>query len=62
MFQVRIHGLDGQGVVTSAELRLMVAFDHGRHAQVFPRFAQVFPSFASERTGAPVVGFCGTEP
>lgn len=51
MFQVRIHGRGGQGVVTAAELLSVAAFAEGRHAQAFP-------SFGSERTGAPVVAFC----
>ena len=51
MFEVRIHGRGGQGVVTAAELLSVAAFDEGRHAQAFP-------SFGSERTGAPVVSFC----
>jgi pyruvate ferredoxin oxidoreductase gamma subunit len=51
MFQVRIHGRGGQGVVTAAELLSLAAFKEGRHAQAFP-------SFGSERTGAPVVSFC----
>ena len=51
MFQVRIHGRGGQGVVTAAELLSLAAFQEGRHAQAFP-------SFGSERTGAPVVSFC----
>jgi len=51
MFQVRIHGRGGQGVVTAAELLSVAAFREGKHAQAFP-------SFGSERTGAPVVSFC----
>ena len=51
MFQTRIHGRGGQGVVTAAEILSVAAFDEGRHAQAFP-------SFGSERTGAPVVSFC----
>lgn len=51
MFQVRIHGRGGQGVVTAAELLSVAAFLEGKHAQAFP-------SFGSERTGAPVVSFC----
>ena len=51
MFQVRIHGRGGQGVVTAAEMLSIAAFNEGRHAQAFP-------SFGSERTGAPVVSFC----
>ena len=51
MFQVRIHGRGGQGVVTAAELLSVAAFLEGREAQAFP-------TFGSERTGAPVVAFC----
>jgi pyruvate ferredoxin oxidoreductase gamma subunit len=51
MFQVRIHGRGGQGVVTAAELLSVAAFLEGRHAQAFP-------TFGSERMGAPVVAFC----
>ncbi len=51
MFEVRIHGRGGQGVVTAAELLSVAAFDEGRHAQAFP-------TFGSERMGAPVVSFC----
>ena len=51
MFQVRIHGRGGQGVVTAAEMLSIAACEEGRHAQAFP-------SFGSERTGAPVVAFC----
>ena len=51
MFQLRIHGRGGQGVVSAAEVLSLAAFSQGRHAQAFP-------SFGSERTGAPVVSFC----
>lgn len=51
MFQVRIHGRGGQGVVTAAEMLSVAAFLEGKHAQAFP-------SFGSERMGAPVVAFC----
>lgn len=51
MFEARIHGRGGQGVVTAAEVLSVAAFLEGRHAQAFP-------SFGSERTGAPVVAFC----
>ncbi|HUJ65224.1 MAG TPA: 2-oxoacid:acceptor oxidoreductase family protein [Acidimicrobiales bacterium] len=51
MFQVRIHGRGGQGVVTAAEMLSVAAFLHGRHSQAFP-------SFGSERMGAPVVAYC----
>jgi len=51
VFQSRIHGRGGQGVVTGAEMLSVAGFMEGRHAQAFP-------SFGSERTGAPVVAFC----
>jgi len=51
MFQVRIHGRGGQGVVSAAELLSVAAFLERRHAQAFP-------SFGSERMGAPVMAFC----
>lgn len=51
MFQIRIHGRGGQGVVTAAELLSVAAFEEGR-------YAQAFPTFGSERTGAPVVSYC----
>lgn len=51
MFEVRIHGRGGQGVVTAAEMLSVAAFLEGHHAQAFP-------SFGSERMGAPVVAYC----
>jgi len=51
MFQARIHGRGGQGVVTAAEMLSVAAFIEGRHSQAFP-------SFGSERMGAPVMAFC----
>jgi pyruvate ferredoxin oxidoreductase gamma subunit len=51
MFQIRIHGRGGQGVVTAAELVAIAAFLDGK-------YAQAFPSFGSERMGAPVMAFC----
>lgn len=51
MFEVRIHGRGGQGVVTAAEMLSVAAFLQGHHAQAFP-------SFGSERMGAPVVAYC----
>jgi pyruvate ferredoxin oxidoreductase gamma subunit len=51
MFQVRIHGRGGQGVVSAAEMLSIAAFEEGHHAQAFP-------SFGSERMGAPVAAFC----
>ncbi len=51
MFQIRIHGRGGQGVVSGAEMLSVAAFLEARHAQAFP-------SFGSERMGAPVMAFC----
>lgn len=51
MFQVRIHGRGGQGVVTAAEMLSIAGFLEGKHTQAFP-------SFGSERMGAPVMAFC----
>jgi pyruvate ferredoxin oxidoreductase gamma subunit len=51
MFELRIHGRGGQGVVTAAELLSVAGFEQGLHAQAFP-------SFGSERSGAPVVSYC----
>ena len=51
MFEIRVHGRGGQGVVTAAEMLSVAAFLEGRHSQAFP-------SFGSERTGAPVIAFC----
>jgi pyruvate ferredoxin oxidoreductase gamma subunit len=51
MFEMRLHGRGGQGVVTAAELLSIAAFNDGLHAQAFP-------SFGSERTGAPVMSYC----
>ncbi|PHP51963.1 2-oxoacid:acceptor oxidoreductase family protein [Actinomyces ruminis] len=51
MFQIRIHGRGGQGVVTASDLLAYAAFKEDR-------YAQAFPSFGSERTGAPVVSYC----
>lgn len=50
MFQIRLHGRGGQGVVTAAEMLALAGFMEGHKAQAFP-------SFGSERTGAPVVSF-----
>jgi pyruvate ferredoxin oxidoreductase gamma subunit len=51
MFQIRIHGRGGQGVVSGAEMLSVAAFLEGH-------YAQAFPSFGSERMGAPVMAFC----
>jgi pyruvate ferredoxin oxidoreductase gamma subunit len=51
VFETRIHGRGGQGVVTAAELLSVAAF-------LDNQVAQAFPSFGSERMGAPVVSYC----
>jgi pyruvate ferredoxin oxidoreductase gamma subunit len=51
VFQIRLHGRGGQGVVTAAELLSVAGFLDGK-------VAQAFPSFGSERMGAPVVAYC----
>lgn len=51
LFQARIHGRGGQGVVSAAEMLSVAAFLEGK-------YAQAFPSFGSERMGAPVMAFC----
>jgi len=50
MFQVRIHGRGGQGVVSASQMMSVAAFHQGLHSQSFP-------SFGSERMGAPVVAY-----
>lgn len=50
MFQIRIHGRGGQGVVSASELLSVAAFAEGK-------YSQAFPSFGSERMGAPVQAF-----
>ncbi|WP_281645987.1 2-oxoacid:acceptor oxidoreductase family protein [Parendozoicomonas sp. Alg238-R29] len=50
MFQVRIHGRGGQGVVSAAEMLSIALFHEGAHAQAIP-------SFGSERMGAPVEAY-----
>ena len=51
MFQIRLHGRGGQGVVTAAEILSVAGFMEGKESQAFP-------SFGSERMGAPVMSFC----
>lgn len=50
MFQIRIHGRGGQGVVSASEMLSVAAFGQGK-------YSQAFPSFGSERMGAPVQAF-----
>ena len=54
MFEIRIHGRGGQGVVTAAEMFSIAAFEEGKHSQAIP-------SFGSERMGAPVVAYVRIE-
>jgi pyruvate ferredoxin oxidoreductase gamma subunit len=50
MFQIRIHGRGGQGVVSASEMMSVAAFYNNR-------YSMSFPSFGSERMGAPVIAF-----
>ncbi len=50
MYEIRIHGRGGQGVVTAAEMLSIAAFAEDKHSQAIP-------SFGSERMGAPVVAY-----
>jgi pyruvate ferredoxin oxidoreductase gamma subunit len=50
MYQVRIHGRGGQGVVSASEMMSVAAFYNNR-------YSMSFPSFGSERMGAPVMAF-----
>jgi pyruvate ferredoxin oxidoreductase gamma subunit len=43
MFQVRIHGRGGQGVMTAAELLSVAAFIEGRYAQALPGAGEEIP-------------------
>ena len=47
MMEIRLHGRDGQGGVTAADLLAQAAINVGN-------YAQGFPSFGPERRGAPV--------
>ena len=50
MFEMRVHGLGGQGAVTLATWAGMVAYRQGKHVQAFP-------FFGAERRGAPVKAY-----
>ncbi len=50
MYQIRIHGRGGQGVVSASQILSVAAFHSGH-------YSQSFPSFGSERMGAPVMAF-----
>jgi pyruvate ferredoxin oxidoreductase gamma subunit len=51
MFEVRIHGRRGQGVLAAAEMLAIAASLEGRHAQALP-------GFGAERTAGEVVACC----
>lgn len=51
MFEVRVHGLKGQGVLATAELLAIAASLEGRHAQALP-------GFGAARAAGEVVAFC----
>ena len=50
MINVRMHGRGGQGVVATAEIIALAAFENGW-------FCQGFPAFGVERSGAPISAF-----
>jgi pyruvate ferredoxin oxidoreductase gamma subunit len=55
MFQIRMDGRGGQGVLSGAEMLSVAAFLEGR-------YARAFPIFCSERMAAPVMAFCRVIP
>ncbi len=50
MFEIRLHGRGGQGVVLASRLLAWAFFKEGK-------FVQAFPSFGAERRGAPVIAY-----
>jgi 2-oxoacid:acceptor oxidoreductase gamma subunit (pyruvate/2-ketoisovalerate family) len=50
MFELRLHGRGGQGIVTAAELIVKAASIEGK-------WGQSIPMFGAERRGAPVVAY-----
>lgn len=50
MFEIRVHGLGGQGAVTMCTWVAQAAYERGEHVQAFP-------FFGAERRGAPVKAF-----
>jgi pyruvate ferredoxin oxidoreductase gamma subunit len=50
LFEIRVHGLGGQGAVTMCTWLAQAAYDTGKHVQAFP-------FFGAERRGAPVKAF-----
>jgi len=50
LFEMRVHGLGGQGAVTLVTWLAQAAYSRGQHVQAFP-------FFGAERRGAPVKAF-----
>ena len=50
LFEMRVHGLGGQGAVTLVTWLARAGYDQGKHVQAFP-------FFGAERRGAPVKAF-----
>src|SRR3989338_863478 len=50
IFEMRIHGRDGQGAKTAAQFIAEAALDQGKQIQAFPEYGP-------ERSGAPVASF-----
>jgi len=50
LFEMRVHGLGGQGAVTLVTWLARVGYQQGKHVQAFP-------FFGAERRGAPVKAF-----
>ena len=50
MYEIRLHGLGGQGAVTLVNWMAKIAYNAGMHVQAFP-------FFGAERRGAPVKAF-----
>ena len=50
MYEIRLHGLGGQGAVTLVNWVAMAAYNQGKHVQAFP-------FFGAERRGAPVKAY-----
>lgn len=50
MYELRVHGLGGQGAVTLVTWMARAAYETGKHVQAFP-------FFGAERRGAPVKAF-----
>ncbi|PKQ28481.1 MAG: hypothetical protein CVT63_02410 [Candidatus Anoxymicrobium japonicum] len=50
MFEIRVHGLGGQGAVTMCTWVAQAGYERGKHVQAFP-------FFGAERRGAPVKAF-----